>query len=151
MAALPDKSARPVMCPVKAGMFSREQTCRGRSQNPVVWIAEETSAGVRDTKRLMISREVSQASIVENLSPGPAVPHRSAEIKFTIDSSLDGAGFEPSVPLVRPIPESFVRMVSRDACAPVKCAGAVPILTIEWLDGDRYHARTLYRNHARRE
>ena len=29
------------MCPVKAGMFSREQTCRGRSQSPVVWIAEE--------------------------------------------------------------------------------------------------------------
>ena len=30
-----------VVCPVKAGMFSREQTCRGRSQSPVVWIAEE--------------------------------------------------------------------------------------------------------------
>ena len=29
------------MCPVKAGMFSRGQTCRGRSQSPVVWIAEE--------------------------------------------------------------------------------------------------------------
>src|ERR1700704_5515377 len=36
-------------------------------------------------------------------------------------------------------------MVSRDACAPVKCAGGVAILTIEWLDGDRCHARTLYR------
>src|ERR1700757_4713873 len=35
------KSARPVVCPVKAGMFSREQTCRGRSQSPVVWIAGE--------------------------------------------------------------------------------------------------------------
>src|SRR6516162_2782115 len=35
------KSACPVVCPVKAGMFSREQTCRGRSQSPVVWIAEE--------------------------------------------------------------------------------------------------------------
>ena len=30
----------PVVCPVKAGMFSRGQTCRGRSQSPVVWIAE---------------------------------------------------------------------------------------------------------------
>src|SRR6516225_7769102 len=30
-----------VVCPVKAGMFSRGQTCRGRSQSPVVWIAEE--------------------------------------------------------------------------------------------------------------
>jgi hypothetical protein len=27
--------------PAKAGMFSRGQTCRGRSQNPVAWIAEE--------------------------------------------------------------------------------------------------------------
>jgi hypothetical protein len=34
------KSARPVVCPAKAGMFSRGQTCRGRSQSPVVWIAE---------------------------------------------------------------------------------------------------------------
>ena len=30
----------PDVCPVKAGMFSRRQTCRGRSQSPVVWIAE---------------------------------------------------------------------------------------------------------------
>src|SRR5712691_1660178 len=30
-----------VVCPAKAGMFSRGQTCRGRSQSPVVWIAEE--------------------------------------------------------------------------------------------------------------
>jgi hypothetical protein len=29
-----------------------------------------------------------------------------------------------------------VRMVNRDACAPVKCAGGVVILKIEWLDGD---------------
>src|SRR5262249_5803829 len=34
------KSACPVVCPVKASMFSRGQSCRGRSQNPVVWIAE---------------------------------------------------------------------------------------------------------------
>src|SRR6267143_1394377 len=27
------KSACPVVCPVKAGMFSRRQTCRGRSQS----------------------------------------------------------------------------------------------------------------------
>jgi hypothetical protein len=31
----------------------------------------------------------------------PAVPHRSAEIKFAIDSSLEGDGFEPSVPASR--------------------------------------------------
>jgi hypothetical protein len=34
------RTARTVVCPVKAGMFSRGQTCRGRSQSPVVWIAE---------------------------------------------------------------------------------------------------------------
>src|SRR5208283_1358611 len=28
------KSARPVVCPVKAGVFSRRQTCRGKSQAP---------------------------------------------------------------------------------------------------------------------
>src|SRR5512133_1808947 len=28
-------------------------------------------------------------------------------------------------------------MVSREACAPVNCAGGAAILTIEWLDGDR--------------
>jgi hypothetical protein len=44
-----------------------------------------------------------------------------------------------------------VRMVSREACASVNCAGGAAILTIEWLDGDRCHARTLYRNYARRE
>jgi len=31
----------PDVCPVNAGMFSREQTCRGRSQSPVVCIARE--------------------------------------------------------------------------------------------------------------
>src|SRR2546421_220402 len=40
-------------------------------------------------------------------------------------------------------------MVNRDACAPVKCAGGAAILTIEWLDGDRCHARTFYRDQAR--
>jgi ParB-like chromosome segregation protein Spo0J len=31
---------RADVCPAKAGMFSRRQTCRGKSQSPVVWIAE---------------------------------------------------------------------------------------------------------------
>ncbi len=31
----------PVVCPGKASMFSRGQSCRGRSQSPVVRIAEE--------------------------------------------------------------------------------------------------------------
>jgi len=28
------KSARPVVCPAKAGMFSRRKACRGNSQKP---------------------------------------------------------------------------------------------------------------------
>ena len=70
-------------------------------------------------------------------------PSRSGDHR-SHDSSLEGAGFEPSVPLLRPVAgwlkkaPGFVRKVSRDACAPVKCAGGVAILTIEWLDGDRY-------------
>src|SRR4051794_41957076 len=43
------KSARPVVCPGKAGMFSRRQTCRGKSQSPVVWIAE-----VMETESLFV-------------------------------------------------------------------------------------------------
>jgi hypothetical protein len=64
------------------------------------------------------------------------------KIEFALDSPLEGAGFEPSVPLVRPVPEWLEKApelcahVNRDACAPVKCAGGVVILKIEWLDGD---------------
>src|SRR6516164_521842 len=47
--------------------------------------------------------------------------------------------------------QSFVRKVSRDACARVKCAGGAAILTIQWFDGDQRHARTLYRNPTRCE
>src|SRR5215831_6109163 len=45
----PDKSRdlRPVVCPGKASVFSRRQTCRGRSQSPVVWIAEERKQNLR--------------------------------------------------------------------------------------------------------
>jgi hypothetical protein len=35
------RGSRTVVCPGKASVFSRRQTCRGRSQSPVVWIAEE--------------------------------------------------------------------------------------------------------------
>jgi hypothetical protein len=34
----------------------------------------------------------------------------------------------------------LVRKVSRDACAPVKCAGGAAILTIKSLDGDQCRA-----------
>src|SRR5260370_14175345 len=55
------KSACPVVCPVKAGMFSRRQTCRGRSQSPVVWIAE-----VMETETL---------KPIDKVSPGEATSH----------------------------------------------------------------------------
>jgi hypothetical protein len=73
------------------------------------------------------------------------------------DISGQKRNLEPSVPLVRPDPNGLkkarelVRKISRDACAPVKCANRAAILTIEWLDRGQCHARTLYRNHARRE
>ena len=51
------------MCPVKAGMFSRRQTCRGRSQSPVVWIAE-----VMETETL---------KPIDEVSPGEATSHRA--------------------------------------------------------------------------
>src|SRR5262249_22476035 len=37
----------PDVCPGKASVFSRRQTCRGRSQSPVVWIAEERKQNLR--------------------------------------------------------------------------------------------------------
>src|SRR4030088_3371546 len=53
----------PVVCPAKAGMFSRRQTCRGRSQSPVVWIAE-----VMETETL---------KPIDKVSPGEATSHRA--------------------------------------------------------------------------
>src|SRR5208337_1182130 len=57
------KTARPVVCPEKAGMFSREQTCRGRSQSPVVWIAEE--------------RETEPSKPIDKASLGEVTSHRA--------------------------------------------------------------------------
>src|ERR1039458_9853216 len=57
------RGSRTVVCPVKAGMFSRRQTCRGRSQSPVVWIAE-----VMETETL---------KPIDEVSPGEATSHRA--------------------------------------------------------------------------
>ena len=57
------KAARPVVCPVNAGVFSREQTCRGRSQSPVVWIAEEM--------------ETEPSKPIDKTSPGEVTSHRA--------------------------------------------------------------------------
>jgi hypothetical protein len=57
------KAARRDVCPAKAGMFSRRQTCRGKSQSPVVWIAE-----VMETETL---KPIDEASL------GEATSHRA--------------------------------------------------------------------------
>ena len=57
------KSARPVVCPAKAGMFSRRKACRGKSRSPVVWIA-----GWRETKTL---------KPIDNVSLGETTSHRA--------------------------------------------------------------------------
>ena len=56
-------ASRPVVCPAKAGMFSRRQTCRGKSQSPVVWIAE-----VMETETL---------KPIDKVSLGEATSHRA--------------------------------------------------------------------------
>ena len=53
----------PDVCPAKAGMFSRRQTCRGKSQSPVVWIAE-----VMETETL---------KPIDEVSLGEATSHRA--------------------------------------------------------------------------
>src|SRR6202049_1174788 len=58
-----ERFACPVVCPVKAGMFSRRQTCRGRSQSPVVWIGE-----VMETETL---------KPIDEVSLGEATSHRA--------------------------------------------------------------------------
>jgi hypothetical protein len=55
--------SRTVVCPAKAGMFSRGQTCRGKSQSPVVRIAE-----VMETETL---------KPIDKVSLGEATSHRA--------------------------------------------------------------------------
>ena len=57
------KTARPVVCPGKASMFSRGQSCRGRSQSPVVRIAEEM--------------ETEPSKPIDKISPGEITSHRA--------------------------------------------------------------------------
>src|SRR4051794_5284788 len=52
------RGSRPVVCPGKVGMFSRRQTCRGKSQSPVVWIAE-----VMETETLKPIDEISLGEV----------------------------------------------------------------------------------------
>jgi hypothetical protein len=57
------ESACTVVCPVKAGVFSRGQTCRGRSQSPVAWIAEEM--------------ETEPSKPIDKISLGEVASHRA--------------------------------------------------------------------------
>src|SRR6266852_8279182 len=57
-----------VVCPVNAGMFSREQTCRGRSQSPVVWIAEEMETEPSKPIDKTSSREVTSHRAVTKVN-----------------------------------------------------------------------------------
>ena len=58
-------------------MFSRDQTCRGKSQNPVVWIAE-----VIETETLKPIDKVSLGEIYE--SPGRNKSERIVASKINI-------------------------------------------------------------------
>src|SRR4051794_18121214 len=55
------RGSRPVVCPGKVGMFSRRQTCRGKSQSPVVWIAE-----VMETETLKPIDEISLGEVTSH-------------------------------------------------------------------------------------
>ena len=57
------KDSCPVVRPAKAGVFSRRQTCRGNSQDPVAGIAEW-----RETKTL---KPIDKAFIGEARVTGP--------------------------------------------------------------------------------
>jgi hypothetical protein len=57
------RGLRTVVCPGKASMFSRGQTCRGRSQSPVVRIAEEM--------------ETKPSKPIDKISPGEVTSHRA--------------------------------------------------------------------------
>jgi hypothetical protein len=56
-------SPRPYVCPGKASMFSRRQSCRGKSQSPVVWIAEEM--------------ETEPSKPIDKISRGEITSHRA--------------------------------------------------------------------------
>jgi hypothetical protein len=53
----------PDVCPVKASMFSRGQSCRGKSQSPVVRIAE--------------GRETEPSKPIDKTSLGEGTSHRA--------------------------------------------------------------------------
>ena len=78
----------PDVCPAKGGMFSRGQTCRGRSQSPVVWIAEEMETEPSKPIDKTSSREVTSHRAVTTVnakvaskvsSPEGRAPNRRAK------------------------------------------------------------------------
>jgi hypothetical protein len=93
MKAACGKTARAVVCPAKAGMFSRRQTCRGKSQSPVVWIAE-----VMETETLKPIDKVSLGEIYE--SPGRNKSERivASKVKITEGRATNGMAKAISAP-----------------------------------------------------
>ena len=63
------RGSRLVVCPAKAGVFSRSQSCRGKSQSPVAWIAE-----FRETKALESIDKIHPWD--DSKSPGRSVSER---------------------------------------------------------------------------
>ena len=98
------------VCPGKASMFSRRQSCRGRSQSPVVRIAEEMET---------------EPSKPGALSVRDGGDHRSKKIApigmpkaghwFVPDSPLEGGGFE------LPVRERCKRCLRRKSPASAAC------------------------------
>ena len=72
------RGSRTVVCPAKAGMFSRRQTCRGNSQEPRSWIA-----GWRATKTL---------KPIDKVSLGEITSHRAVtKVNAQVASKMSGS------------------------------------------------------------
>ena len=95
------KSARCVVRPAKAGVFSRSQSCRGRSQSPVVWIAEVMGNRNSEAYRQDLprggyespGRNKSERVVASKVSiPEGRASHARAKATWTIRTLTDTAG-----------------------------------------------------------
>src|SRR4029079_6704441 len=90
------------VCPGKAGMFSRRQSCRGKSQSPVVWIAEEM--------------ETEPSKPIDKISRGEITSHRAA----SKENALCPQKKEPRGPSLPPKGEGSMssRILTDYGCSP---------------------------------
>src|SRR5262245_5612060 len=89
------------VCPGKASMFSRRKSCRGKSQSPVVRIAEEMETEPSKPINKISRGEITSHRAVskENaLWPRKKSSPRAEPTSDVADSALEQAGFEPLVP-----------------------------------------------------